>query len=918
MAAQNIDEWIKQSKSLTDQLQQQQRILKDKRFQASESLTAKYGKWAEEARTLTEQRLQQSAALTNQRFQQSKALTSKFTRIIQEGQLLTAQLRQEYRAIPIKEVGTPIPVEEVGTPLNNTVVSNVNGELIWETDILADNLSAIAAQNQQANRNSNNEANSAVQMTASSLSQQQAASQAQLYAATLGVQPTGSSSSQTSSATALSAAAAVTSANRRNIRVTNAQECCCEETKITISDLAVRYNYDDFARWQEPGYITVIGRITMDEPPDWDTVLTLKITNLSAPARNALFSVVLSAGISCQGDVCEYLDPPYTDVFNTSPTYCKQIEPPAPLCEDVSLLTQPLLCEVCKIEYVSAYQIVERPREFSSQYRGPGPYPYNNAIFPTVEGPDSTTESPGLLATVQICPYVGEFEFADTVNLGPNDIYDSPYYSPFSCTAFVAIKLKSLPTYGSINVVLKQSDGMTITPEDPNPDDEIPPPPPYWAPGWIFRGTTSSDILNPNQSILWYWNDSEDFTLAVPTETNPFHGDNGGSAGLVQINASSFQGNNYSTRFNGDWEFDVFEKKWVIRTYDKYFTLDDSDQWQWVGPDNIDGYNWTEGQWVWSQDNENERQPSDPPPPTYAPTKSALPSPIILPNEQIGYQGFGQLLNASRPRSDSQDFKIYAAAASGGGYSSFTFPEGPEDAAEARIVMTAFTRVPDNEENDDYYMDTNTEDLAAPANMTYNITETGATLRFDCVEGSDCGTTGGLTSCALPEQQRCFADIYWCSESSQTFNFTVTGTAQKWPAEMDVLRVRHFPRFGQGYNSSAIRNLHYSASLGFPGCLYREHWPYPCENTVSLDPIFFQPTPYFPGAIIEPGTTFFWPPYLIASRCAVNARTDVRSIQPPYNSFIGGNRLVIDFDSVDGCNKRGVWFQVDFELLGQP
>lgn len=772
---------------------------------------------------------------------------------------------------------------------------------VQQAEALTDNLSAIAAQNQQANRNSNNEANSAVQMTASSLSQQQAASQAQLYAATLGVQPTSSSSSQASSAIALSTAAAVTSANRRNTRVTNAQECCCEETKITISDLAVRYNYDDFARWQEPGYITVIGRITMDEPPDWDTVLTLKITNLSSPARSASFSVVLSAGISCQGDVCEYLDPPYTDVFNTSPTYCKQIESPAPLCEDVSFLTQPLLCEVCKIEYVSAYQIVERSREFSSQYRGPGPYPYNQTIFPTVEGPDSTTESPGLLATVEICPYVGEFEFADTVNLGPDDIYDSPYYSPFSCTAFVAIKLKSLPTYGPINVVLKQSDGMTVTPEDPNPDDEIPPPPPYWVPGWIFQGTTNSDILDPNQSILWSWNDSEDFTLAAPTQTNPFHGDNGGSASYgPQISASDFSSNNYSTRFIGDWEFDVFEKKWVISTYDKYFTLDDSDQWQWVGPDNVDGWNWTEGEWVWSEDNENyPRQPSDPPPPTYAPTKSALPSPIILPNEQVGYQDFGQLLNASRSGPNRENFKIYAAAVSGGGFSSFTFPEGPEDPSEARLVMDALTRVPDNEENDDYIMDTNTGALAAPANMTYNITETGASLRFDCIEGADCDTTESYLTCSVPAQQQCIANIYWCSESSQTFNFTVTGTAQKWPAEMDVLTIRHVPRSGTS------RLLHYSASEGFLYCRTREDWPYPCETG-------------FAAGGTGNTNVFFWPPILIASRCTVRDRTDVRSIQPPYNSYIGSNRLAINFSSVDGCNKRGVWFQVDFQLLGQP
>lgn len=262
MAAQDINEWIEQPKSLTDQLQQQQRILKDKRFQASKSLTAKYGKWAEEARTLTEQRLQQSAALTNQSLQQKNALTAKFAPLIQKAQLLTAELRQEYRVIVSQQVGTPIPRNPVGTPilnqqvetpLNDTVVSNVNGELIRKTDILADNLSAIAAQNQQANRNSNNEANSAVQMTASSLSQQQAASQAQLYAATLSVDPTFNSSSQASFATALSTAAAVTSANQRNIRVTNAQECCCEETKITISDLVVRYNYDNFARWEEPG-----------------------------------------------------------------------------------------------------------------------------------------------------------------------------------------------------------------------------------------------------------------------------------------------------------------------------------------------------------------------------------------------------------------------------------------------------------------------------------------------------------------------------------------------------------------------------------------------------------------------------------------------------------------------------------------
>jgi len=642
----------------------------------------------------------------------------------------------------------------------------------------------------------------------------------------------------------------------------------------------------------------------MEEPPDWDTVVTLRITNLSAPSRTTSFTVILPGGITCEGDICEYLDPPYTDVFNTSPAYCQPLESSEAFCENVSLLTQPLFCEVCKIEYVSAYQIVERSREFSSQYRGPGPYPYNNPIFPTVEGPDSAVESPNLLATVQICPYIGEFEFADTVNFSPSDIRDSPYNSPFTCATFVGIKMKSLPTDGSVNVVLKQSDGITITPEDPDLKS-------YWIPGWIFQGTTNSDILDPNQSSLWSWNDSEDFTLPEPEEVNPFAGVNGGFAGLAQISASDYLSNNYSTRFSGDWEFDVFEKKWVIRTYEKYFRLDDSDNWQWIGPDNVDGYNWIGGQWVWSEDNERERQPSDPDPPSYAPSKSPLPAPIVLPSEQEGYQNFGALSNASRISPDRENFKIYAAAISGGGFSSFRFPEGPEDPSEPRIVMNAFTRLPDNEENDSYFMDTNAGPLAPPAGMTYSITESGATLRFDCVEQPDCGSDTGFTSCEYDEVQRCDASIYWCSETSQTFNFTVTGTAQMWPAFRDILIIRHLPRAG------ASRILHYSESEGFPGCLNRFDWPFPCEDTLTLDPSFFQPTPFFPGAVIEPGTEYFWPPYLIASRCSVRARTDVRAFQPPYNSFAGGNRLNITFNSVDGCNKRGVWFQVDFQFLGE-
>ena len=791
---------------------------------------------------------------------------------------------------------------------------------VQQAEVLTDNLSAIAAQNQQANRNSSSEANSAVQMTASSLSQQQATSQAQLYAATLGVQPTSSSSSQASSATALRTAAAATSANQRNIKVTNAQECCCEETKITISDLAVRYNYDDFARWQEPGYITIIGRITMDEPPDWDTVLTLKITNLSAPARSASFSVVLSAGISYTGNISgalsewTYLDPPYTDVFNTTPTYCKQIEPPLPLCEDVSLLTQPLFCEVCKIEYVSAYQIVERPREFSSQYNGPGPYPYNQKIFPTVEGPDSTTESPGLLATVEICPYVGEFEFADTVKVGTN-VFNSPYFSPYACSGYVGLLLKTLPTYGFINVLLKQSDGITITPEDPNPNDEIPAPSPYWVPGWIFEGTTNSDILNPNQSILWSWNNSEDFTLAAPTQTDPFDRTNGGYAGIAQISASDFSSNNYSTRFTGDWEFDVFEKKWVISTYDKYFTLDDSDQWQWVGPDSVDGYNWTEGQWVWSEDNENERQPSDPPPPTYAPTKSALPAPIVLPSEQVGYQDWAYLENAVLPVPGRENFKIYPAAASGGGFSSHTFPE-PEDPGVAPLRIAGFTVFPTipTGQSTTYYFDSDEVygSPTAPQGLTYSVREDGLTVRFDCVEWPDCAESGGYTECAYDYEQRCILDVYWCGSTSQTFDYTVTGTAQMWPGWRDILKVTWFGRSGSG------TIIHYSDSTGFPGCINRYDWPYPCENFRNIDPTAFQPTPFFPGAVIEPGGFYFWPPYLIGSKCAVRERTDIRANPGPYTCRNGVNRLRIDFNSWDSCNKRGVWCEFNLQLLGEP
>ena len=141
---------------------------------------------------------------------------------------------------------------------------------VQQAEVLTDNLSAIAAQNQEANRNANLEVSSVEQLADSSLSSVQAQAQLSNFASITTSSKTTSTSS--SSTTALTLAAAQTSATQQSTRTNSSGSCCCfvdgdpQVLEVTLEDVAIRYGYDAFNQWESEIYAFVIGRVSINIP----------------------------------------------------------------------------------------------------------------------------------------------------------------------------------------------------------------------------------------------------------------------------------------------------------------------------------------------------------------------------------------------------------------------------------------------------------------------------------------------------------------------------------------------------------------------------------------------------------------------------------------------------------------------------
>ena len=143
-------------------------------------------------------------------------------------------------------------------------------QAVQQADALTDNLSAIAAQNQEANRNANLEVSSVEQLADSSLSSVQAQAQLSNFASITTSSTTTTTSS--SSTRVLTLAAAQTSATQQSIRTKSSGLCCCDDEEdpqvleVTLEDVEIRYGYDAFNEWESEIYAFVIGRVSINIP----------------------------------------------------------------------------------------------------------------------------------------------------------------------------------------------------------------------------------------------------------------------------------------------------------------------------------------------------------------------------------------------------------------------------------------------------------------------------------------------------------------------------------------------------------------------------------------------------------------------------------------------------------------------------
>ena len=254
---------------------------------------------------------------------------------------------------------------------------------VRQADVLTDNLSAIAAQNQEANRNANLEVSSVEQLADSSLSSVQAQAQLSNFASITTSSKTTSTSS--SSTTALTLAAAQTSATQQSTRTNSSGSCCCfdqedpQVLEVTLEDVAIRYGYDAFNQWESEIYAFVIGRVSINIP------LASTFTVLMNFGGN-YFEVTIPSSLKNGGpgwysavvDVDDPWPPPYHQVFAKGTS-----------------LGQASFCEE-KILRVTGYRLGNDP-------------------FGTFEKRVSGVELPDPVS-LTVCPYIGTLGIQEAKN----------------------------------------------------------------------------------------------------------------------------------------------------------------------------------------------------------------------------------------------------------------------------------------------------------------------------------------------------------------------------------------------------------------------------------------------------------------------------------------------------------------------
>ena len=254
---------------------------------------------------------------------------------------------------------------------------------VRQAEVLTDNLSAIAAQNQEANRNANLEISSVEQLADSSLSSVQAQAQLSNFASITTSSTTTTTSS--SSTTALTLAAAQTSATQQSTRTNSSGSCCCfdqedpQVLEVTLEDVAIRYGYDAFNQWESEIYAFVIGRVSINIALGGSFTVLMNFggdsfeVTIPSPLKNGgpgWYAAVV--------DVNDPWPPPYHQVFAKGTS-----------------LGQPSFCEE-KILQVTGYRLGSDP-------------------FDTFETRVSEVELPGPVS-LTACPYIGTLGIQEAKN----------------------------------------------------------------------------------------------------------------------------------------------------------------------------------------------------------------------------------------------------------------------------------------------------------------------------------------------------------------------------------------------------------------------------------------------------------------------------------------------------------------------
>jgi len=254
---------------------------------------------------------------------------------------------------------------------------------VRQAEVLTNNLSAIAAQNQEANRNANLEVSSVEQLAGSSLSGVQAQAQLSNFSSITTSSTTTTTSS--SSTTALTLAAAQTSATQQSTRTNRSGSCCCfdqedpQVLEVTLEDVEIRYGYDAFNEWESEIYAFVIGRVSINIPLASTFTLFMNFDGNS-------FEVTIPSSLKDGGpnwysavvDVDDPWPPPYHQVFARGTS-----------------LGQPSFCEE-KILSITGYAV--------------GYDPFN--VF---EKRVSEVQLPGSVS-LTVCPYIGTLEIQEAKN----------------------------------------------------------------------------------------------------------------------------------------------------------------------------------------------------------------------------------------------------------------------------------------------------------------------------------------------------------------------------------------------------------------------------------------------------------------------------------------------------------------------